>query len=125
MEIKREIKVSEVVALLDAGKSREEIGTELGLTRAEVTALFKHPSLKGKKAKKQLDFVVVDDTSDVALETQEEAEIPTEEPQRELQDSFQEESQEEQTEPQEEIQEENPESVDTWENSANVSLWEN
>lgn len=118
MENKREIKVSEVIALLEAGKSREEIGTELGLTKAEVTALFKHPSLKGKKAKKQLDFVVVDDISDVTLETQEEEETPTEE----YQDGFQ------GGEPQEEIQEEqteNPESVDTWENSADVSLWEN
>lgn len=114
MENKREIKVSEVIALLEAGKSREEIGAELGLTRVEVTALFKHPSLKGKKAKKQLDFVVVDDTSDVTLENQEEEETITEE----YQDGFQE-------EPQEEEQTENPESADTWENSADVSLWEN
>lgn len=121
MENKREIKVSEVIALLEAGKSREEIGAELGLTRAEVTALFKHPSLKGKKAKKQLDFVVVDDTSDVTLETQEEEETPTEEFH---QDGFQEEPQEELQEEEEE-QTENPESVDTWENSADVSLWEN
>lgn len=109
MEIKREIKVSEVLALLEAGKSREEIGVELGLTKAEVTALFKHPSLKGKKAKKQLDFVVVDDTSDVTLENQEEEETLTEE--------LQEEIQEEQTE--------NLGSESSWENSANVSLWEN
>lgn len=117
MENKREIKVSEVIALLEAGKSREEIGAELGLTRVEVTALFKHPSLKGKKAKKQLDFVVVDDTSDVTLETQEEEETLTEEPQNEFQEELQEEIQEEQTE--------NLGSESSWENSANVSLWEN
>ena len=120
MENKREIKVSEVIALLEAGKSREEIGAELSLTRAEVTALFKHPSLKGKKAKKQLNFVITDDTSDVTLENQEEEETITEE----YQDGFQAEPQEELKEEEEE-QTENPESADTWENSADVSLWEN
>lgn len=61
--MKREIKVSEVISLLDAGKSREEIGQHFELSNADLTALFKHPSLKGKKAKKQRNFVVVDDTT--------------------------------------------------------------
>lgn len=81
--MKREIKVSEVISLLDAGKSREEIGQHFELSNADLTALFKHPSLKGKKAKKQRDFVIVDDTvnnetmqiatNEVLEESQEEA----------------------------------------------------
>lgn len=71
METKREIKISEVLGLLDAGKSREEIAQHFNMSNGDLTVLFKHPSLKGRKAKKQRDFVVVDDVTETTVEEQE------------------------------------------------------
>lgn len=56
---KIQIKIPDVLALLDAGKSREEIGQHYNLSVADTRALFNEPELKGKKAKKQRPFVIV------------------------------------------------------------------
>lgn len=64
----KEIKISEVLALLDAGKSREEIAEHYGISMADCKRLFNHPSLKGKKAKKQPAFTIVDDTAEATEE---------------------------------------------------------
>lgn len=71
---KVKVSVAMVLDMLQAGKSREEIGKELGLTRANVVRMFKHPDLKGRKTHKAdgvkstrikgdiNDFVFVEDT---------------------------------------------------------------
>lgn len=66
--MKTEIKISEVLSLLEEGKTREEIRDYFDITKPDLVALFKHPLLKGKKAKKQRSFVVVDDVSTEEVE---------------------------------------------------------
>lgn len=61
-ELKREIKVSEVLDLLNQGKGRAEIREYYSLTHQEMQSLFQHPKLKNKKPKSQPSFILVDDT---------------------------------------------------------------
>lgn len=70
---KKQVKVSEVLGLLDQGKSRKEIREALGLTIAELQFLFQNPKLKNKKAKSQMALEVVDDTHEETTEKAEEA----------------------------------------------------
>ena len=53
---------------LENGISRDGIKEKYGLETWEVTQMFQHPTLKGKKAKKirKLSFEFVDDTTDPA-----------------------------------------------------------
>ena len=57
-----EIKITKVLDLLNEGKSRQEIADYFGISLFECKKLFLHPKLKGKKAKKQLPFNIIDDT---------------------------------------------------------------
>ena len=70
--MKKQVTISEVLALLDAGKSRKEIAESLEISQADCTRLFKHPALIGKKAKKQVEFDIIDDTKVEVLEVSEE-----------------------------------------------------
>ena len=58
------ITVSMILEDLDNGTDRPGIQTKYGLKTWEVTEMFKHPQLKGRKAKKvrKLSFDFVDDT---------------------------------------------------------------
>lgn len=47
----KKVSASAILGMLEAGKTREEIGTELGLSKAQTRAVFQHPSLKGRKTK--------------------------------------------------------------------------
>jgi transcriptional regulator len=60
-----QIKVSEVLKLLDRGLNRDEIASHYNITKKEVGILFKHPLLKGKRTKlaNKVSFIVVDDIS--------------------------------------------------------------
>ncbi len=60
---KRVIKTSEVLELLEIGKTRKEIGEMYNLSDSDLKRLFKHPTLKGRRSKKELDFIVEDDTN--------------------------------------------------------------
>ena len=66
--MKKQVTISEVLALLDAGKSRKEIAESLEISQADCTRLFKHPALIGKKAKKQVEFDIIDDTKVETIE---------------------------------------------------------
>lgn len=56
------IRISEVLALLDRGKSRKEIAEHYGKTEAEMQrSVWSHPKLKGRKAKKVDDILLEDD----------------------------------------------------------------
>jgi len=84
----KKIYISGILTDLDNGLSRPEIAAKYEISPAEVKALFEHPKLKGKKAKKKLvlTFVIEDDiyepvndiaandvaADDVTTETQEE-----------------------------------------------------
>ena len=62
-ETNKKVKITDVLAMLNSGKNRKEIGDELGLTFTQRTELFKHPKLKGVKTKPAMKgFVIVDDT---------------------------------------------------------------
>lgn len=59
------ITVTMIIEDLDNGIDRTGIQEKYGLEKWEVTQMFQHPSLKGKKAKKvrKLSFNFVDDTT--------------------------------------------------------------
>lgn len=65
------VSLSQIEALLEEGKERKEIRTILGLSHAQVQALFQHPALKNRKPKKVGRVILVDDEGAV---------IPTETP---------------------------------------------
>lgn len=60
---KRKIKLSGVIELIDNGSKRPEIQEYYGLTGREMQALFQHPLLKNRRAKKteELSFELVED----------------------------------------------------------------
>ena len=64
---------------LENGIGRDGIKTKYGLETWEVTQMFQHPTLKGKKAKKvrKLSFEFVDDTENAVDPNQ--TSIPTDE----------------------------------------------
>lgn len=65
---KKQITYSQVIALLEEGKTRKEIGEILEITAGEVIALFKHPKLKYKKPRKPVSFeFIVDDEETLEL----------------------------------------------------------
>ena len=70
-----QIKISDVLGMLNNGNTRKEIQEHYGLNGVEVKTLFSHPELKGKKTKKkkELSFIIVNDV------TGQEAPTPTEE----------------------------------------------
>ena len=61
------ITVSMIIEDLENGTDRAGIQTKYGLKTWEVAEMFKHPKLKGRKAKKvrKLSFNFVDDTDTV------------------------------------------------------------
>lgn len=67
------ITVSGIINDLDNGIDREGIAQKYALTPAEVKVMFQHPSLKGKRVKKNkvasLRFQLVDDTQIAETET--------------------------------------------------------
>ena len=67
---KPQVKVSDVLELLNQGKDRKEIAEHYGIPVSVMArTVWQHPKLKNKKAKKQYDIVVEDDTVDPAQTT--------------------------------------------------------
>jgi len=68
-----------ILADLDNGIGRDGIKVKYGLETWEVTQIFQHPALKGKKAKrvKKLSFNFVDDTETAADPNQTSIPVPT------------------------------------------------
>lgn len=64
-----DIKISEVLDLLDKGKTRPEIAKHFDLNLVQVAALFRHEKLRGKKTKKVASdaFNIVDDAPDAVI----------------------------------------------------------
>ena len=60
----REIKISEILNLLDKGYTRDMLKEYYSLTNKEIKNLFTHPKLRGLKAKKAMSFEIVDDTEE-------------------------------------------------------------
>jgi orotate phosphoribosyltransferase-like protein len=58
----KQIKISEVLSLLEDGLTRPEIAETLDISMADCRRLFQNEKLKGKKPKKQMDFELIDDT---------------------------------------------------------------
>ena len=56
--------VTGIINDLNDGIDRDGIATKYGLSKAEVTELFKHPKLTGLRARKKIPvrFTLVDDT---------------------------------------------------------------
>jgi hypothetical protein len=78
-ETPTKITTSMIIADLENGINRDGIKTKYGLETWEVTQMFQHPTLKGKKAKKvrKLSFEFVDDTENAVDPNQ--TSIPVEE----------------------------------------------
>ena len=68
---KRKVSVQSIIALLEEGNTRPQIKEILGITNRELTAIFLHPSLKGKKAKTPMTIELVDEevVTDIVVET--------------------------------------------------------
>lgn len=62
-QAKPTIVVSDVLKMLDEGKTREEIREHYGLSKADLTRLFKNPSLKNRKSRKKPGFILEDDVT--------------------------------------------------------------
>ena len=60
----QEIKISEVLSLLEDFKTRDEIGEHFELNKNEVKVLFAHPKLKGQRQRLKPTFSIKDDTVD-------------------------------------------------------------
>lgn len=73
-----QLTVSGILADLDNGLTRPMIQTKYKLSGKDLTELFKHPKLKGKKTKAAPGFVLVDDTPDDVEETATDVEAVTE-----------------------------------------------
>lgn len=66
---KVKITTTEVLELLDLGKTREEIRDYYGLSNPDLKRLFKHPRLKGRKTKKAPGFDLEDDIVEIRTST--------------------------------------------------------
>lgn len=64
--LKKEIKISEVLQLLQEGYTRDQIAVKYGISQKELKYLFQHPKLKGKKTIKGIGIAIVDDLEEVA-----------------------------------------------------------
>lgn len=75
---KNQIVISEVLGMLNNGKSREEIREFYDITPTELKLLFNHPKLKGKKTKKAIEtsFEIVDDTETPVIQPETEQAFP-------------------------------------------------
>jgi len=63
----KDIRISEVLALLNQGKDRKEIAKVFDISAIDCKKLFQHPALKGKRVRKQPDFNIIDDVSNVEI----------------------------------------------------------
>lgn len=61
--------VTGILEDLSKGLTRPEIRTKYRLSAGDMTALFQHPSLKGRKPSKVAGFILVDDTVEQREET--------------------------------------------------------
>jgi hypothetical protein len=68
LNVNRQVTISEVISLLDQGKSRKEIAEYYNIPMSVMAEkIFSHPKLKGLKAKKQYHINLIDDT-DISVE---------------------------------------------------------
>lgn len=64
-----EVKISEVLEMLDNGKTRPEIAKHFDLNLVQVASLFRHEKLRGKKTKKIASdaYNIIDDAPDAPI----------------------------------------------------------
>lgn len=115
MSSKIKIKVTDVLSMLQEGKTREDIRVHYGINKTELKALFQHPELKGRKTikPKELSFVIVDDIKETSGEDVAEVEFEISSEKIQEENSVSEETTEE---VQEETQDEVEPTTSTWEN---------
>lgn len=106
----KEIKISEVLEMIEAGKTRPEIREYYGLSVREMTVLSNHPLIKGKKAKTPVNINIIDDVSEIGEEEQ--SESLSEEPVENAESLEESEPMQEATE----VNESKPEEALSWEN---------
>jgi hypothetical protein len=75
---KVQLTVSGILNDLNEGLTRDGIRSKYALTAKDVTDLFKHPKLKGKKTKPAPGFSLTDDTPDEEVVNEVVAETPAE-----------------------------------------------
>lgn len=57
----QEIRISEILELLDKGCTRKQIGEKYNLTLSQVTTMFRNCKLKGKQ-RNQKSYILIDDS---------------------------------------------------------------
>jgi transposase len=75
-----QIKVSEVLAMLNNGQDRRQIAKHYGVTLATIKEVFKHEKLKGARVKPRTPVDLVDDTVESTTEAAPAAAASTEQP---------------------------------------------
>ena len=81
-----QLTTAQILADLNDGLTRDEIGTKYGLTKSDVVALFKHPDLLGKKTKVRPGFIIVETVDTSNAVPQNEAVSPTTEDSEDMED---------------------------------------
>jgi hypothetical protein len=64
------IKLSEVLSLIDSGKTRKEISAHFDISDSDCKKLFQHPKLKGLRAKKVFNRFEIEDDTEFYSETE-------------------------------------------------------
>lgn len=70
MNVKQEIKISQLLEDLENGLKRPTIAEKYNITMSDLNKIFQHPLLKGKKARKQISIILVDDVTEEVAENQ-------------------------------------------------------
>lgn len=69
--VKVNLKISQILNLLNQGKDRKQIGQEFGLNKVQVDMLFNHPKLKGRRVKRNIEplYTLEDDVAEESKES--------------------------------------------------------
>lgn len=62
MSDKKQIKISEILSMLEGGKSRKDIAAHLEIPMSQLKRIFEHEKLVGKKARPSVNWELIDDT---------------------------------------------------------------
>ena len=88
MSDKKQIKVGDILEMLNSGKTRKDIAAHYEIPMTQLKRIFEHDKLKGRKARPSVDWVLIDDTvGETATDVEQSSNaVPLEEQQEVLQE---------------------------------------